>query len=538
MAPYSPTTTKSFAKLLETAFSVHYSYDHQNSFDQTAQEARLTTLERHVQDLIKWQHSVVTVLSRALTANNNQQTRASPVETAKPVVDVPGTPSAKLSISTKAFDTAKVEQKVEPAVSVKEISLPPTPPTEIVADPAATINSQEILASDVAIRILDVIQGYGQHIKSETETSEQQGLWAGRAKFLPKVELYVNAGQPIKMILPAFPWKSINRVDKVTGALPDLGEELALARLDNLCRDIKEIYQHGAEINIATDGLVFNDLVGISDDDTWEYSVALMNMAASKGYTGIKLVRVMDLLNITPGEETTKEMYMETVEACRKEMEAQFENASEDVRKMIEEDPDTLLTYRGFIRFLETDLKHSEVAKTAKSGRAFRVCVKKIAMGMMMRAESFTKIIQAKCADYVRLSIHPSSGAVKLSIPLIMQSTGGFPKTPWHSSIAVSVDGSYRTVHSKDVRDTHDLIYRHNRPYYYRERSVLYEWDENKFDLEHLYPGGLIVRPKTAAAATEGLTETDLTKLRELARIQPVVKTQGFSNIADGEIAA
>lgn len=52
--------------------------------------------------------------------------------------------------------------------------------------------------------------------------------------------------------------KQINRVDKVIGHLPDLGEELALARLNSLCKDIEKIYPQGAEVTIATDGLVFD----------------------------------------------------------------------------------------------------------------------------------------------------------------------------------------------------------------------------------------------------------------------------------------
>ena len=99
------------------------------------------------------------------------------------------------------------------------------------------------------------------------------------------------------------------------------------------------------------------DLVGITDEDTWEYSAALMDMVARKGYHGIKLVRVMDLLGMTTGREMTKELYMDSVEACRKELRAQFGKPEEAVREMIQTDEDTLLTYRGFIRFLETDLK-------------------------------------------------------------------------------------------------------------------------------------------------------------------------------------
>ena len=111
---------------------------------------------------------------------------------------------------------------------------------------------------------------------------------------------------------------------------------------------------HGLEHQLTLKNV---DLVGISDEDTWEYSAALMDLAASKGFRNIKLVRIMDLLGLTGEKETTKEIYLETVTACRKELESQFGKPDEAVRDMIQTDPDTLLTYRGFIRFLETDLK-------------------------------------------------------------------------------------------------------------------------------------------------------------------------------------
>ena len=278
------------------------------------------------------------------------------------------------------------------------------------------------------------------------------------------------------------------------------------------------------------------DIVGITDDDTWDYSAALMELADKRGFHGIKLLRVMDLLGYTNGEPLTKERYLETVDDCRKELAAQFGNADEAVAQMIKEDPDTLLTYRGFIRFLETDLKYSPIIKKGISGTQYRKAVKEVAKGMMNRAESFTKIIQAKCPDYVRLSIHPSSGAVKLSIPLIPQISGSFPKSPWHCSIAVGVDGSYTTVHSKDVRESHVPVLRDGRPYFFREKSELYDWCEEHVDIEHLYPSGLLVRPKNDLAQYQRLDGTDLEKLSQLAALQPSVTVQGFSNVANGKI--
>jgi pyoverdine/dityrosine biosynthesis protein Dit1 len=105
---------------------------------------------------------------------------------------------------------------------------------------------------------MDVLETYGRHTGGSEADNHK---WLGRDKFFPRVEQFVKNRQPVKMILPSFPWKSVNRVDKVTGALPDLGEELALARLDAICVDIGKVYEHGAEIYIATDGLVFNGML-------------------------------------------------------------------------------------------------------------------------------------------------------------------------------------------------------------------------------------------------------------------------------------
>ena len=99
------------------------------------------------------------------------------------------------------------------------------------------------------------------------------------------------------------------------------------------------------------------DLVGITDEDTWAYSVALLNMATEKGFHNIKLVRIMDLLGMTNGQPITKERYLETVAECRAQLASQFGRPSEVIREMIQTDQDTLLTYRGFICFLEKDLR-------------------------------------------------------------------------------------------------------------------------------------------------------------------------------------
>jgi pyoverdine/dityrosine biosynthesis protein Dit1 len=119
------------------------------------------------------------------------------------------------------------------------------------------VTSTELLTTDedsqnttvLATRIL--IEQYGLNY-------ERTGRWEGFDTFLPTVVGQVSRGESIKMLLPGFPFKSPNTRDKVLDVLPDLGEEMALKHVNGLCDNIKAVYEHGAEMHITSDGLVYN----------------------------------------------------------------------------------------------------------------------------------------------------------------------------------------------------------------------------------------------------------------------------------------
>lgn len=421
---------------------------------------------------------------------------------------------AVLAAVEKSFSSLKLglgKEIIRHEIREIELTPPATPPgtstplseleeitgdieyTPLTTPSRATTPVQDLdkLAGD----ILDIMQRYGQHLPSGD--GEHSGQWLGKGLFMGKVKSQLENDQAIRLIMPAFPWKSVNKVDKVTGILPDLGEELALYRLNQMCEDIKAVYPLGGQVFIATDGLVFDDVVGIPDEDTWAYGEGLMEIAQKHGLKNVRLLRVMDILGYTEGKVLDKELYLSLSKRCREELLSSYGRTEVEVRQMMKDDPDTLLTYCGFIRFLEADLKFSPVTASTKaiSGSQYRKTVKKVAIQMMIRAESFTKLLQARCPEYVRLSIHPSTGAVKLSVPLIIQASGDFPRSPWHSSLAVAADGSYSTVHSKDVRESHDLILRDSRGYYFREKSDQWDFEDDEIVCEPRYPNQLIVRP-------------------------------------------
>lgn len=96
--------------------------------------------------------------------------------------------------------------------------------------------------------------------------------------------------------------------------------------------------------------------------------------------------------------------------------------------------------------------------------------------------------------------------------------------TPWHCAVAVDVYGNFKTAHAGDLRKTHDLVYKNGKPYFFRERSPLYQWDA-KVEFEHLYGGGLIIHNAGGPDQTEqSLSAADQAKLDALSQLQNITR--------------
>jgi hypothetical protein len=259
----------------------------------------------------------------------------------------------------KRWKTSLSSPQTTPHSSASEASFDSTEDLPAVDSPPTSSSSSVDEArsakapdTDLTSRIMTIIQGYGQN-----EKNEERDAWLGRVRFEPRVRNYVDEGRPIELVLPAFPWKSVNKVEKVLGAISDLGEELALGRLNALCEDIQEIYEPGAKMLITSDGLVYNDLLGIPDTETYEYGASLRRMAAEKGYENIKFTRIMNLLGLTDSVAMTREEYLATVKETREMLVARYLDPEFDCDNAIAHDRDINLTYCGYMRFLAKDLR-------------------------------------------------------------------------------------------------------------------------------------------------------------------------------------
>lgn len=110
--------------------------------------------------------------------------------------------------------------------------------------------------TETSTMILDIIFEYA--LNKLDDCTEK--FAAGRPKFLSIIDRFVVAGTQVEMCLPAFPFKSANKVEKVLGILPDKAEELALERLNTMCTRIEDVYPPGSKLTIISDGLVYNGL--------------------------------------------------------------------------------------------------------------------------------------------------------------------------------------------------------------------------------------------------------------------------------------
>ena len=102
--------------------------------------------------------------------------------------------------------------------------------------------------------ILSVIEGY----RLKASPFDESIISETREFFIPHLLKMIRSAQPIHLVLPAFPFKSPNTVDKVLGTLPDKAEEVSLAFLQGLCDGIKDVYNPGARLTIVSDGIVYN----------------------------------------------------------------------------------------------------------------------------------------------------------------------------------------------------------------------------------------------------------------------------------------
>ncbi|MBO0651402.1 isocyanide synthase family protein [Streptomyces triculaminicus] len=267
---------------------------------------------------------------------------------------------------------------------------------------------------------------------------------------LEAVRRAMASGRRIEFVLPAFPTKSPNPA-KVLGPLPDLAEELALRFLDGLCERIARIYPPGAVILICSDGRVFNDLLGVGDENVTGYVRALDRMITRIGATRLEQF-TLDEVHPGAGHEDMRAM-----------LSAGHAPTLEELREEVRGGGAPLAMYRGITRFMLEDLSTPDYTGTRSALQ--RRC-RQLAYRVIQRSRAWGNLLDELFPDAVRLSIHPQPCATD-KIGILLADTPDAWLTPWHG-VAVASGGRFTLMKRADAeRAGATLAYVGGRPSFY-----------------------------------------------------------------------
>ncbi|KAH7309634.1 pyoverdine/dityrosine biosynthesis protein [Stachybotrys elegans] len=311
-----------------------------------------------------------------------------------------------------------------------------------------------------------------------------------------KVRYFHESSEAIQMLLPAAPFKNPCQEKVLDTKSPDFAEELGLSRLNHLCQELEKVYLHGAEVTVVSDGPVYNDLLCVPGSTFYDYGVKLRRLAAELGLTKIRFKRLADVLGVADGDALSKEEYLASAQGFREEMEVRHVPKDLEINDKISNDVDTNLTYHSYVKLVDEDLRWGPDLDPAIRDDPLRYATEctKVAKRMTERLLAYEGSLQAAFPNFIRLSIHRSTGNTKISLPLIPQ-TDSFGLQPWHCCVVVTADGLYVTGFTRDYQDRsrYNIVTKNGQPWLIREKHADFEWAED-VAIQHTYGGKVTVR--------------------------------------------
>lgn len=257
-------------------------------------------------------------------------------------------------------------------------------------------------------------------------------------------------------------------------------------------------------------------------------------MCQEKGFDQLDFARLNQLIHVEPDVKLSEITYVANATKFRSTLINTYGRDDYDPSKEISASEDTCLTYRGYIRFLQTDLQQVYPVGETRSNKTFKSGIEYIAKQMLKRGQAFAHAVRENFPNHVRLSIHPSTGENKLSISTLPTVSPTFT-TPWHCAVAFDLDGTLRSGHREDfdANEDYDLVYENGRPSYYRKKSLsaLVTWDKAPIVASPIYPCGMMLTPDGSRKSF--IEDIDAAKVRALAEHNSPVIVRGFKKTTD-----
>lgn len=133
--------------------------------------------------------------------------------------------------------------------------------------------------------------------------------------------------------------------------------------------------------------LLYLDLLGVPDRNVWAYGEALRTMSTAKEFKNIKFNRLKDLVHVDVPDEMDEITYVTNATNFRLALLNSFSKRDYDVDLRISDHEDTCLTYRGYLKFLETDLQTIYPISEERSRKKYKKGLGYIAKQMLFRGD-------------------------------------------------------------------------------------------------------------------------------------------------------
>jgi hypothetical protein len=99
-------------------------------------------------------------------------------------------------------------------------------------------------------------------------------------------------------------------------------------------------------------------LVGVPDDEYYDYGIELRRIAQENHFSSIQFIRLMNILGLGDGEKISRAEYLRLVPTCREKlMSSTYFDPKFDIDHELNTNPDTKTTYDSYFSRISDDLK-------------------------------------------------------------------------------------------------------------------------------------------------------------------------------------
>jgi L-tyrosine isonitrile synthase len=320
-------------------------------------------------------------------------------------------------------------------------------------------------SQSTAATVLDVLLR-PEHCRSPEEHVR------GQAAVTDKLERSIEAGEPIRVVIPSFPGRPCNPMTHQR-VQPELSEAYAFVLLHRISLLVRAVYEPGVHFVILLDGKAYNPFYGYTAESEHQYPRDLQKLVDALGVReSVSFVDLQDLIDERAGEfAAAREEVLPEVTEHWDDPDNSFRDELVDGMAL---GTNTVAIHAAAVQLL----KWSGVPDAPELIRAMRETVEEraraTAFGYMVFLVTLRKLelIDRVFPDAVRGTVHPKLGQYS---PLLVH-----PETtiaPWHGVALVRGDGRVNTVYESKLYEEHERyrgVYLEGEytPFFYEELSA------------------------------------------------------------------